>query len=208
MNKEKLIFCLFLVLLVLGVQSCISEPAVPISAGSPVLIDSKAQIKNDNDTNTVSIQIALMPQKAIRMEITATLGVSVASVLLTPNKISYALHSSKQFVEGPFHEKTLYPVFKKNINPQLLWKVIHSQSPADNNFKCELNAQSQPLFCKAQDGSTVKWLYENGLRKRIDIISDRFEMSWVFKDISPLSEYHNETFVLKKPEDYKEIIIK
>jgi hypothetical protein len=190
------------------VVACTTAPSVPVPAGAPVLIQTKAQIRNDDQTNNINIEIALLPQKAVRLEITAALGISVASVLMTPQQITYALHSSKQYVVGPFHAKTLYPVFKKNIDPELLWKVIHDQSPASNNFKCELNAAAKPIKCIGLEGEVIKWTYEEAPRKRIDIISNRFEMNWIFKEESALKVNQAETFVLKKPADYKEIIIK
>lgn len=209
MNKEKLgrsiILC---VISLLSFSGCVSEPVRPARVDQPVLIETKAQIKNDNETNTVKIQIALLPKKAIRMEITATLGFSVATVLMTPDKITYALHSQKQFVVGPFHEKTLYPVFKKNIDPRVLWRIINDQAFTNLNLDCTLNAESKPVQCTSVDGGSIKWTYEEYPRKRIDIISNRFEMNWIFKDLSLLNESQTETFVLKKPEDYQEIIIK
>lgn len=208
-NKEKLgrviVFC---VLSLISFSGCVSETVKPTSADQPVIFDTKAQIKNDSESNTVKIEIALLPKKAIRMEITATLGVSVATVLMTPNQITYALHSPKQFVIGPFHEKTLYPVFKKNIDPRILWRIINEQPFTNLNVNCSLNAESKPVVCNSTDGTTIKWTYEEYPRKRIDIISNRFEMNWIFKDLSLLNESQTETFVLKKPEDYQEIIIK
>lgn len=208
-NKEKLslrlVYCVLSLISFLG---CVSEPVRPSGADQPVVIETKAQIKNDNETNTVKIEIALLPKKAIRMEITATLGFSVATVLMTPNQITYALHSPKQFVTGPFHEKTLYSVFKKNIDPRVLWRIINEQPFSNLNLTCTLNAESKPVQCNSNEGTTIKWTYEEYPRKRIDIISNRFEMNWIFKDLSLLNESQTETFVLKKPEDYQEIIIK
>lgn len=173
-----------------------------------VLIQSKAQIKNGTDSNTVKIEIALWPRRAIRLEITGTLGVSVATVLFTPTEISYALHTTKQFGAGPFHEKTLYPIFKKNIDPRILWRVINNQPMTNLNLKCDMNEKLQPIQCLGVDGTMIKWLYDEPPHKRIDIVSNRFEMNWIFRDQSLLDESQNKTFVLKKPENYQEIIIK
>jgi len=195
----------FLLLFCWGCQSTAKKVAGPQDA---VLIESKAQIRNSGETNTVQIEVILLPQRAIRMEISGTLGVSVASVVLTPQNISYLLHGQKQYASGPFHEKTLYPIFKKNIDPLVFWRVLHRQSPATGVMKCENNAEQKPIACNSQDGTLVKWLYEGDKTRRIDISSDHFEMSWVFKSEKIFNSYQNETFVLKKPQSYTEIIIK
>lgn len=209
MNKEKSYRAiLILSLACFIITGCESAPTRNLTPEGAYLIDSKAQIRNQDETNNVKIQIAVWPQRAIRLEITAALGVSVASVLFRPNEIIYALHAQKQYVRGPFHEKTLYPIFKKNIDPRIFWRVASNQNLTNLNFKCSFNAESKPMLCESIDGVQIKWTYEASPRKRIDIISNRFEMNWLFKDQNPLSESQNETFVLKKPASYQEIIIK
>lgn len=207
-NKEKLFLILIFSFISTIFWGCTSRTVQPSSEYEPVLIQSKALIKNDNESNTIKIEIALLPKKAIRLEISASLGVSVATVLLTPNEIAYALHSTKQFSIGPFNEKTLYPVFKKNIDPRILWRVINNQPMTNLNLKCVTNDESRPVTCVSVDGTTIKWTYEVPPRKRVDIISNRFEMSWLFRDQRLFTGSQNETFVLKKPDNYQEIIIK
>ncbi|MGZ3726747.1 MAG: DUF4292 domain-containing protein [Pseudobdellovibrio sp.] len=212
MNKEKSFF-LYLNLLVLCpvlfLTGCSSEPQVEIPVEAPRVYETKAQIKSNGETNTVKIQIALAPQKMFRLEITGTLGVSVASVLVNPKQIKMALHLQKTYIEGPFNQKTLYPVFKQNISARLLWKIVHDQNPADANWKCEVNEAGKPTSCRNEAEATdITWTYEDPIHKRIDIKNNTFEMNWIFKDQLQMPEFQNETFVLKKPEGYKEILIK
>lgn len=214
MNKEKrdqfLIFLIISIFLLgCASQTIDSDYLVKQNAESnPVIIQSKAQIKNGAETNTVKIEIALWPKKAIRLEISGALGVSVATVLFTPKEISYALHTTKQYGVGPFHEKTLYPLFKKNIDPRIFWKLINNQPMSNLNLKCEMNDKELPIQCLSVDGTLIRWVYDEPPHKRIDIISNRFEMNWIFRDQSMMTESQNKTFVLKKPENYQEIIIK
>ncbi len=189
-------------------SACQSQPVRPLTNEEGRVFETKAQIKTAQETNTVKIQVALLPQKAIRLEVSATLGLSVASVLVTPSQIQIALHTQNAFITGPFHEKTLYPLFKQNISPRLLWKIIHDQNPATTQLKCELNELQKPISCLDQDGTLINWTYEVGFRRRIDIKNNRFKMNWIFKDQLQLPESQTETFVLKKPESYKEISIK
>ena len=208
MNKEKSLHFLSIAVALSLLVSCKTEPAKVLTGEAPRQYDTKAQIKSDNESNTVKIQIALLPQKAIRLEITATLGVSIASILVTPSQIRIALHSSKEFITGPFNERTLFPVFRQNISPRLLWKIVHDQSPATATLKCELDQNQRPITCAGTDGTTLNYTYESAVRRRIAIKNNKFEMDWIFKDQSQLPTYQNETFVLKKPDSYKEIVIK
>lgn len=206
MNKE--IFILVTILLSVFISGCASHQLQAPGAKDAVLIQTKALIKNDSESNTVKIEIALLPEQAIRLEISASLGVSVASVLLTPTEIAYALHANKQYVAGPFNAKTMYPIFKKKVDPRILWYAIHNRSMSSLKMNCENDAEKRPIKCVGQDGTSITWKYEEAPRKRIDIISNNFEMNWIFRDLSPLDPTQNRTFVLKKPANYQEIIIK
>lgn len=205
-NKEKLTNTLLL--LIIFLSGCATQPLQSFGPSEAIIIQSKAQIKDDKETNTVKIEIALWPRKAIRLEITAGLGISVATVLLTADEIVYALHSAKQYVSGPFNDKTLYPVFKKKIDPNILWKIINNLPMANLNLICKNDSLKRPLICNSPDGTVITWSYGESPHKRIDIISNKFEMSWIFKEQSLLNSSQNRTFVLKKPENYQEIIIK
>lgn len=184
------------------------EPVVVTDVEAPRYIETKAQIRNGEESHTVKIQIALLPLKALRMEVSATLGVSVATILVTPSQIRLALHQTKEFIIGPVSEKTLYPVFKQNINPRVIWKMVHDQNPASATLKCELNEFAKPVSCTGADGSSLSYTYESPVTRRIDIKNNMFEMDWIFKDQTQMPAYQNETFVLKKPDSYKEIVIK
>lgn len=187
---------------------CASEQLVQVPGEAPRVLETKAQIKTPQDSNTVKIQIALLPMQAARLEITGTLGVSIATVLILPRQIKIALHLDKSYLEGPANEKTLYPVFKQNISPRLLWKIIHDQNPADANWSCQLNELAKPVSCTGKDGTEAAWTYESPIKRRIEVKSRNFEMTWIFKDQLQMPQYQNETFVLTKPEGYREIIIK
>ena len=176
----------------------------------PLLLDTKVQIKDlrKDETQSAKIQVILLTDQAIRMEVTALFGYAIASIVMTPDKIQYTLHSSKKYVDGPFNARTLFPVFKQNIDPRILWNSVHNRNPASGDLKCKTDEKGWPLSCVNAEGVHVTWLHENAVKRRIDIKNPQFEMIWVFKDQIPLSTPQNETFVLKKPEDYQQIQIK
>ena len=128
--------------------------------------------------------------------------------LFTPEKIQFALHSSKKYISGPFAARTLYPVFKQNINPKILWNSVHNRSPGSADLECANNEFGKPISCTGNDGVKVTWVYEDTVRRKIQIKNQYFEMIWVFKDQSVMASPQNETFVLNKPEEYQLIQIK
>lgn len=186
---------------------------IVVGKSIPILIETKIQTKDlrKSETHTANLEIILLKDQAIRMEVTALLGYRVASVVMTPQRIQYALHTSKTYVQGPFAAKTMYPIFRQNVDPRLLWRIIHGQNPESNDLKCTKDAMDRPSTCVSSIANlvtNVNWSYEDDDKKRIEIKNQQFEMTWIFKSQAPLETFQNETFVLKKPEDYKESILK
>lgn len=208
----KLKFIKFKLLSVLWISgslfSCASNEVKVVPASTPLLIETKAQVRNGSDSNNVKIEIALAPNKMIRMEVTALLGYRVASVLLTPQKIQYAIHTNQTYGEGNFSARTMFPIFKQFIDPRIIWRVINSQNPQSQELVCQTDEQQRPILCNGPQSSTVKWTYEEPPVRRIEIKSGKFEMNWLFKEQKVLGDSQTETFVLKRPEGYKEIQLK
>ena len=206
MTIKELIFY-FIIILVTG---CATVQKPVNFKTQPLLIDTKVQIKDlrKDESHSAKIEIVLLTDQAIRMEVTALFGYPIASIVMTPERIKYALHTTKKFVDGPFTAKTLYPVFKQNIDPSILWNSIHSRSPKADNLKCQDDSQGRPSSCSNDDGVVVNWSYENQVKRRIDIKNQNFHMIWVFRDQKPMAATQYETFVLKKPEEYQQIQIK
>ncbi len=199
---------LFIFLLTPTFAACVGNSVKDIPAGIPVLLDTKAQIKSNDEKNNVNIEIALSPGRAIRMEVTATLGYRVATILMTPQSIQYALHTTKSYYQGSFSSKTIYPIFNQYIEPRILWKVIHDQNPQTINLVCQVDVAGRPNACQGPQNLSVKWTYQDEPQKKIEIKNGVFEMIWLFKDRALLAASHAETFVLKKPDGYKEILLK
>ena len=203
-----------LFVLALLFSGCATHNAGPVvgKSADAVLLETKAQIKDikADESHTAKIEIIVLPQQAIRLEVTALLGFPVASIVLTPKLIQYSLHTTKQFAEGPFSARTMYPVFKQNIDPRILWNVIHNRSPESADIACTKDASGRPIQCLAANNIVVTWTYDptDRAQKRIEIRNPQFEMIWVFKSQSAFKLSQNETFVLKKPDDYQVIRLK
>lgn len=189
-------------------SACASHSAKQIPAGTPVLLDTKVQIKSKNEKNNLNIEIVLSPGRAIRMEVTGTLGYRVASILMTPQSIQYALHASKSYYQGPFSARSIYPIFNQYIEPRILWKVIHDQSPQTARLVCQMDTSGRPSACQGEQNLTIKWTYQDPPQKKIELKNNAFELIWLFKERSLFSGSQTETFVLKKPDSYQEIILK
>ncbi len=209
---------LFIIIVHCFIFSCQTKPTsgqlVEVSVWN---INSKAQItdKLNDSTNSVSLDIFLKKNQAIRMEVSATLGYQVGSLLMTRTMLQYAIHPQKYFIQGPFAGRTLKPLFKQEIDPLILWSIIHNESLQKRGFQC---VQVGALIENCKNNLATVQIEQRGElgpdgrstdgQKKVTLENQQIKMVWIFKSREPVQTSQNETFVLVRPKEYKLINIK
>lgn len=209
---------LFLLSLSYCIFSCQTKPTASLADGSVIWnIDSKAQItdKVKDSTNSVSLDIFLKKNEAIRLEISATLGYQVGSLLMNRSSLQYAIHPQKYFIQGPFAGRTLKPLFKQEVDPLILWSIIHDESLQKRGFQC---APAGTLIENCKNEFATVQIEQRGEigangrsvdgQKKITLENENIKMVWIFKSREASDVSQNETFVLVRPKEYKLITIK
>ncbi len=197
--------------------ACGSNATRPLTSADVLNFATKAQItdKTNDTTNNVSIDVFLKRNEAIRLEVTALLGYQVGSLLMTRTNLQYAIHPQKYYIYGPLAGRTLKPLFKQEIDPVIMWSLIHGENLKSRGFECRKSPILSEI-CKNQM-ATVEIeqrgdLGPDGLsmdgQKKVTIENDRVKFIWIFKSRQVLSGSQNETFVLARPKEYKLLTIK
>jgi Domain of unknown function (DUF4292) len=199
--------------------SCQTAPTGSVDMKSAIWnLDTKAQItdKTNQTTNNVTIDIFLKKNEMIRMEITALMGYEVGSLLMNRSSLQYAVHPQKYFIQGPLAGRTLKPLFKQEIDPVILWSLIHNQSLKSRGFQCTKTATLIEQ-CK-NNLATVEIeqrgeIDSNGVsidgQKKVTIENTQLKFIWIFKSMQVAEKASvSETFNLVKPKEYKLITIK
>jgi hypothetical protein len=210
---------LFIVCAIFLVLGCETSKVISGDAALAVyFLSTKAQIndKTSDSSNGVTIDIFLKKNEAIRLEISALLGFQVGSLLMTRTNLQYAVHPQKYFIQGPLAGRTLKPLFKQEIDPQILWSLIHNESLKQRGFQCrkldsgtELCKNSQATVEIEQRGEIGPGGLSTDGQKKVTLENAKLKMIWIFKSIEALSrDSQNETFVLARPKEYKLITIK
>lgn len=184
-------------------------------AGDIKYVESKALIedKTKNSSNSASIDLFYLQDDVIRMEVTALLGYRLGSLVMNSQKVAYALHPQKAFVEGPFAARTMKPLFRQDLDPRLIWAVVFDRDLKTFGFSCTTVAKTQTcLGTGATEGVSVTLQQvaesETGPLKKITIENAKLKFVWLYKAIKKHNKSYNETFVLNKPEEYRLITIK
>ena len=208
---------IFVSLLLTG---CVSQTVKTPTEDSVWKYETKAQItdKIKSDSYTVSMDVFAFQKKNYRMEITATLGYQVASVTMinTPDNsgVRYASYPHKSFVTGPMSAKVFKPLFKQDLNPSFLIDLIEDRQIKKYGFLC---GRQTELVVKCTNDE-FELLLERPIKddtsfiKKITIDNKTFRMVWLFKNKEFFNGYTeemlNRTFVLDKPEGFKQVDIK
>lgn len=194
---------------------CAGTPEKP-QAGDIQYIESKALIedKTKNSSNSASIDLFYLQDNVIRMEVTALLGYRLGSLVMNQQKVVYALHPQKAFVEGPFVARTMKPLFRQDLDPKLIWAVVFDRDFRSFGFTCG-ETVSRTNTCQGSGAMagvtvTVQQMGEtpNSGLKKITIENANLKFVWLYKAIRKHNKSYNETFVLNKPEEYRLITIK
>lgn len=168
--------------------------------------EAKAQIRDleKNKTNNVSLEVMAEKGKALRMEVTGSLGVSVASFLLKDNEVSYAIHTQKRFFSGPSSERALAPLLNVNVDPWWLYNVFFDLSLEFKDWICQRDSQDMVENCvRPKDGMKIVWSERQSEKKRVSISNEKFELQILVKGYKPKVQSPDKAFSLNPPDAYK-----
>ena len=200
----------------LFMMGCAGNQVKP-QAGDIQYIESKAlfEDKIKNTSNSATIDLFYLQNEVIRMEVTALLGYRLGSLVMNQQKVSYALHPQKAFVEGPFTARTMRPLFRQELDPKLIWAVVFDRDLKTFGFTCTTVSKTET--CQGSSSETIQGvsvtiqqmgITATGPLKKITIENANLKFVWLYKAIKKHNKSYNETFVLNKPEGYRLITTK
>ncbi|MDG0814738.1 hypothetical protein [Bdellovibrio svalbardensis] len=172
--------------------------------------ETKALIRNLKEQKTQSVNIDIMAIKndRARLEITALLGFQVASLVMSPKEISYAIYPEKKFYYGRNSESAVARMIGLPLHPMNLTYIAFDEPVRGMGWKCYSDAIGLIARCEnAQRAIRVEWKDRNEGQKKVVITAPQFEMQWLFKAPQTEVEFKSETFTLKQPEGFKAIQI-
>lgn len=205
----KLKYIFLLVASTLFFVGCASKTLRPAEVSSSASWSSKAQIRDliKNKQQNVGIDLYAIKDQKMRMEVSATLGYQVASVVMDPEEISYVVYPQKRHYYGKNSENAFAKVLGISINPMNLSNIAFDQPIRGRGWTCSQGETGQLKSCENLESKTeVRYVSREEGRKKVHILSPNFEMIWVLEPPEAL-EAKPEIFTLKVPSGYKEIKI-
>ncbi len=146
--------------------------------------------------------IAVYPDK-MRIEATTSLGIHLASLVMSDGQVYYALTRQKKFFKGPVSDHALRPFFSFDVNPRYLMNMFFGYEIDEDNWNCEKDSQDQLEKCEnSKLGLKIVWIY-GGDEKEVKVIGKKFEAHLKLNLVDTKMDIKEETFNLIRPKGYK-----
>lgn len=205
------LFYFLLLISIFNFAGCISAPHATFdSSKKKGSWETKVQVRDLKAMRShhVSIDFFAIQPDQLRAEVAATLGISVASLAIDKNKITYAVHTQKKFYQGLVSESALEPLLKIRMNPKILFYVLFDRPLPTPQWNCKLNSVGLPDECRwVKGGYEITWSERREETKRISIRANEFELQILVKSFSPelptKVEKDLRFFTVDAPESYE-----
>jgi hypothetical protein len=204
---------LFFILSVIFIQACTTAPTIQ-QQGAPAdaakssgFWEAKANIKDlkTQKSYQVSLDITGIAPDRLRIDVTGTLGVAIASIVVNKDEVFYSIYRQKKFFSGLASENALRPVFSIDLNPKTLINITFDKEIVGADWSCITDGAGVAESCARLGGEKIQWKERNGELKRVVVESSLFELQIVYKSYSKLSTKvlnNPEIFHLEPPKDF------
>lgn len=171
---------------------------------------TKALIKDqkENKTQSLNIDIYAVKNERARFEISAILGYQVASLVMSPTDISYAIYPQKIFFYGRNSERAFRRIIDLPLHPMNLANIAFDEPVRGPGWKCTLGADGFLSQCEnVQRQMKAVWSDRKEGKKKVVITGPQFEMQWQFAAPQTEVQFKEDLFTLRQPPGFKAIQI-
>lgn len=155
--------------------------------------------------NTVSIDAISRRPRSMRMDIKATLGIYVGSLVWNDSQMQVLLAREKKFLSGPANADSMQTLLKMQLDPQALLDIFWNDPLPVREWSCVTDAVGGLVqSCKHKSlGITVVWQEREGRHRLIEVDSPKANVQLSIKELEEDVELKPSTFVLKAPESFQ-----
>lgn len=192
--------------------SCTTAPkrALPIGTSlQKAKWETKAVVRDlkANKTHALDIDILANFPQNFRMEVSALMGVQVASLTLNNDEVSYALYHQKKYYHGKATEASFVSLMSIPLHPVNFMNIAFDSPMNGAGWICTRSADNVIAECN-QTARSIKVTWSDRTpegQKKVVISGPSFEMRWLFRPPQTEVQFKDETFRLEAPAEFKTI---
>lgn len=191
-------------------QSSCSHKPIDLKNETLVRWDSKALLVNKSNKKEQNLNITLLGvrNERLRIEITATMGYQVGSIVADRNTFKALIVPQKIFYTGRNTPEALEKLIQIPLAPLQVLRIAFDERPSEQGWICQSDVNGLINRCDNYDLSLkVEWKDRTESRKLVVITTPQFEMRWLLNSPESLTEVKPELFSLSSPEGFKNVQI-
>jgi hypothetical protein len=208
-RQQRLLFrCLLGLIFCFTAIGCATKTVLREGAFQKAQWETKAMVKDlrQNKNQSLTIDIYAIKNERARFEITALLGYQVASLVMSPQEISYIIYPQKKFFYGKNSERAVQQMIGLPLHPMNLTSIAFDEPVRGRGWQCNIDGQGLIASCENKERAiVVQWLNRSEGSKKVVITAPQFEMQWQFDAPQTEVQFKNELFTLRQPEGFKAI---
>jgi hypothetical protein len=208
-RQQRLLFrCLLGLIFCFTAMGCATKTVLREGAFQKAQWETKAMVKDlrQNKNQSLTIDIYAIKNERARFEITALLGYQVASLVMSPQEISYIIYPQKKFFYGKNSERAVQQMIGLPLHPMNLTSIAFDEPVRGRGWQCNIDGQGLIASCENKERAiVVQWLNRSEGSKKVVITAPQFEMQWQFAAPQTEVQFKNELFTLRQPEGFKAI---
>lgn len=224
LGQESINYFLYLILLgfIVGGTSCQTGKIQKVeNKANPLVIQYREGRLEFEDLvkkkkQKVKVEAFILQNQKMRLEATATLGIRVASILVSESDIQAQLYLEKKFLSGkfPYVWKNENPTLRSMsipLSPKFLQSLILKQQVLSSSWKCEktLDDAKECLNMKPQKNlpERITWVKSSDGEELVFVESETFRIKWTFLSAKEISEPKPKLFEMQINENYQKVDI-
>jgi hypothetical protein len=199
--------------IIAGLTGCGSAPVgpeTPLSGLQQGQWETKTLVRDlkRNKSNIVGMDILAERPGRLRLEVSGTMGIPVASLTLKDGEIQYLIPREKKFYYGKVGPTALAPVIAVPVDPSLLFHLLFEDMPPSKEWVCEYDAGKRLKSCEeAATQTRIEWSNRSGNLKHIRLAARDYEIQIQVKDFKSKVQVKPTTFHLESPANYRKVQI-
>lgn len=196
-----------------GLLGCATSPKIQQTVVGPAghaegQWRGKALVRQPKTSQTglLDLEIIAREPAEMRLEITGSFSVHVASVAMSGGGATYILTREKKFISAPANAESMGRVIPLRIPPAALMSILFDRELPSADWQCENDRATRlPLRCKHRTSALgVEWLERSGRSRRLKVTSRDAQVELVLDEAKSKVEFSSDSFKLAPPEGYKQ----
>ncbi len=114
-------------------------------------------VERNGKSYKLKSEIFILNSSTVRLDVTTTLDLPLASVLLTDQKIEYVLYRDKKYYSGKPNSKALDPVFPLSIDAATLISLLREENMKGAQCKSESGVIAQCAGAVGEAQYVIQW---------------------------------------------------